>query len=164
MQKPSSSGRHAFTMLELIAVIVMLGLISAIGFMAISGPLDQSQLTRMSQAIADADRKEREFSRQSPLPGGLTIEKSKGLLFYRASDRQINLGSRLKITDVIVNSPTGDEAISFSQSGQSPTYAVRLESRRGASIWVVFVGISGQVIFDSSAINVRTLLAMGGPT
>ena len=150
-------------MLELIAVFVVLGLISAIAMISVLGHLDQSELIRVSQLVANADRKEREASRQSPLPGGLIVERSMQRLRYKSSARTIDLGRNVKISELIVSSPSsGDGTILFSQSGQSATYAFRLESRRGALNWVLIVGLTGQVHFSDNTDEVRSLLAMGG--
>lgn len=150
-------------MLELIAVFVVLGLISAIAMISVLGYLDQSELTRVSQLIANADRKEREATRRSPLPGGLTVERSMQRLRYECSARTIDLGRNVKISEVIVSTvSSGDDTILFSQSGQSATYAFRLETRRGALNWVLIVGLTGQVLFSDNSDEVRSLLALGG--
>lgn len=163
MRKPSSLQSRAFTMLELIAVFVVLGLISAIAMISVLGHLDQSELIRISQLVANADRKEREATRRSPVPGGLTVERSMQRLRYMSSARTIDLGRNVKIAEVIVSSPKSrDNTILFSQSGQSATYAFRLESKRGALNWVLIVGLTGQVLFSDSSDEVRSLLAMGG--
>ena len=163
MRRPNSKDRRAFTMLELIAVLIVLGLISAIVMISVVGHLDQSELVRISQLIADADRKEREAARQSPIPGGLIIEKSKRSLRYSSSVRTIDLGSNVRLAEVILSSTAfGNDRVLFSQSGQSSTYAIRLESKRGASTWVLIVGMTGQVLFSDNSDEVRLLLAMGG--
>lgn len=160
MRKAISNTRRAFSMLELIAVVVLLGLISSLGIVSITGQLDQARLIHASQAIAEADRKERIASRLSPVPGGMTIEKSKNQLRYRNSFKTIALGKSVKIAEVVLGSFATDKNVLFSQSGQSATYAIRLESRRGANLWIVIVGMTGQSIISDSSEEVRSLLAM----
>lgn len=162
MQRPNSRKRRAFTLLELIAVFIVLGLISSIAFISVVGHLDQSELVRVSQMLSNADRKEREAARLSPIAGGLTIEKSRQRLRYSCSARTIDLGRNVRLAEAIVSSPSyDDQAVLFSQSGQSHTYALRLESRRGAMNWLLIVGTTGQVLVCDDSDQVRSLLAMG---
>ncbi len=153
---------RAFTMLELFAVLIVLGLISTIALISVRGHLDQSELMRMSHVIALADRREREATRLSPTAGGLTIDRSKQRLRYSCSARIVDFSRNVRLAEVIVSSPTfGSDGILFSQSGQSSTYAFRLESQRGASNWVLIVGLTGQVLVSDNSDEVRSLLAMG---
>jgi prepilin-type N-terminal cleavage/methylation domain-containing protein len=165
MPRPSRERSQAFTLLELIAVIVVIGLISVVGMTVVSGHLDQAELIRVSQSIVNADRKERDVSRQSPVAGELTIERSRKRLRFRNSGQTISLGSNVNITETIVrSSDSSNPTILFSQSGQSESYAVRLQSRRGASKWILILGISGQVLVRDSSDEVRSWIAMGDAT
>ena len=162
MQKVSSGNRSAFTMLELIVVMVLLGLVSAIAMVSVVGHIEQSELARIAQQIANADRKEREATRLSPFPGGLAYEPSKQRLQYLSSGQRIEMASRVKIAEFVAmrNGP-GSGDVLFNQSGQSQTYAIRLQSQRGATQWILIVGMTGQVIVSDHTEQVRALLALG---
>ncbi len=163
MRNQSKAARDAFTMLELVAVLVMLGLISTLGMLAVSGQLDQARLNHLAQSIANADRKERDASRKSPTAGSLTIDKSMKRLRYENSDHTIDLKDNLKIAELIIGSGKSNErSVIFSHAGQSSTYALRLESKRGAMRWIVIIGMTGQVLFNDDSNEVRSLLALGG--
>jgi prepilin-type N-terminal cleavage/methylation domain-containing protein len=154
--------RRAFTMLELIAVIVLMGLIAAVSMITVGGHLDRSQLIRVSQEIASADRKERDAARHSPVLGGVTIEKNQRRLQFTLSGKTVTLGDKLKINGPLLMPALGSErSIKFSQVGQSPTYAVQIVSERGAYRWVVIVGTTGQAWFSDDTEQVRSLMAMG---
>ncbi len=162
MQRASRTARTAFTLLELIAVLVLLGLISTIAMISVIGHLERSELIRVSQLLASADRRERDAVRQSPFQGGVTLNRSSQRIKYRCSGRTIDVGKRVNIAEVIVHSPSTDEnTVLFSQSGQSPTYAIRLESRQGALCWLLVIGMTGQVLVTDSTDEVRSILAMG---
>lgn len=170
MQRPNKRIRLAFTLLELIAVLVLLGLISTIAMFSVVGHVEQSELVRLSQELASADRKERYASRQSYLPGGLVFDRSKQRFQYQNSKRTIEVGKRIKTADFIINTLQSDKqsdtqsdkgSVLFAQSGQSPTYAIRLESSRGAMRWVLVIGMTGQVLFTDSIEDVRSVMAMG---
>jgi len=162
MQSKNNALRRAFSMLELIAVVVMIGLISAMAMLSVGGQLDQVRLNRASQSIANADRKEREASRQSPTPGGLSIDRVKQRLRFSNSKHTLSLDARLKLGEIIVSPVSMDRgSITFAQSGQSPTYAIEMKSRRGASQWIVIVGMTGQTWLTDDTAEVRSLMAMG---
>lgn len=163
MQNQNKLNRSAFTMLELIAVLVMLGLISSFGMIVVIGQLDQSRLTHLAQTIANADRKERDASRKSPTAGSLTFDKSMRRLRYQNSAHRIDIKDDLKIAEVIIGSGKSNErSILFSHAGQSSTYAMRLETKRGSTNWVVVIGMTGQILFSDDSTQVRSLLALGG--
>ncbi len=162
MRRPNNRVCRAFTMLELFAVLIVLGLISTITVISVIGHLDQSELLRMSHLLANADRKEREATRQSPIAGGLAIDRSKQRLRYSCSANTVDFSRNVRLAEVILSTPvSGNDGILFSQSGQSSTYAFRLESRRGASKWVLIVGMTGQVLVSDNSDEVRSLMAMG---
>jgi len=162
MRKEGSRKQPAFTLLEMIAVLVLLGLISTIAMISVIGHLEQTELGRVSQLLANADRKERDATRHSPFPGAMTVDRSKKRVQFLSSGRTIDFGKTVNIAELIVNGySSADGTISFTQSGQSPTYAIRLESRRGAICWVLVIGMTGQVLFTDSTEDVRSLLAMG---
>ncbi len=150
-------------MLELVAVLVMLGLISAFGMFAVSGQLDQARLSNLAQSIANADRKERDASRKSPTAGSLTFDKSMRRLRFKNSVHTIDLKDNLKIAELIIGSGKSNErSVVFSHAGQSSTYALRLETKRGAINWIVVIGMTGQILFSDDSSQVRSLLALGG--
>jgi len=152
-------------MLEMIAVIILIGLISTLGMTTLSGHIDSARLIRTSNAIANADRLEREMCRQSPIPGELKIEKRKGRMSYKNSMKNVAIADGVRISEVILGSQDSNrESVLFSQSGQSATYAVCLTTRRGAINWVVVIGLTGQVLFYNDTDKVRSLLSMGQPT
>jgi type II secretory pathway pseudopilin PulG len=162
MRSKEKGYRLAFTMLELIAVVVMIGLISAVSMISIGGHLDQAKMIRTSQEIARADQKERDAARQSPLLGGLTIDKGKQRLQFIRSGKTIAMGDNLKFNGpLIMPTSSGSRTIAFSQTGQSPTYALQITSKRGASRWVVIVGTTGQAWFSDDSDQVRSLMTMG---
>lgn len=161
MQSGSRTIRTAFTLLELIAVLVLLGLISTIAMISVVGHLEQSELIRATQLFANADRREREAARQSPLQAGMTLDRVNQRMLYRCSGRTVDVGRRVTIMEVLVLTPrTEQNTIMFSPSGQSSTYAIRFESRNGAVRWMLVVGMTGQVLVTDNSNEVRSILMM----
>ncbi len=162
MQRANRPARNAFTLLELIAVIVLLGLVSAITLLSVVGHLEQSELVRVAQSLARADGKERDTARQSPQPGALLFDRTRKRFLYKTSERTIDISTRIKSAEMIVDSSQSDEgSIVFSQSGQSPSYAIGLVTSRGASRWLLVIGMTGQVLYTDSVDEVRSIMAMG---
>ncbi len=154
--------RVAFTMLELIVVVVILALLAGLGYLSIRSQLDYAAMNRAIGLLADADRKERRAAMQSPQPGELAILKSKQLLSYRASKSDLQLPGGVQIAEAFVSSPSGRaESINFSQTGQSATYAMHLKNARGGSRWMIVIGASGQVLIRENTNEARTLIALG---
>jgi len=158
----ASSPRCGFTLIELIAVVILIGLMAATTGYVISGQIDQSRLNEAIDRVIQADQKERTMARLSPTPGSLRLDQSGRRLLFQASSRVLNLGSSIRISNTVLagSSQPASEVI-FSQSGQSPTYAVQLRSNRGASTWVLFVGSTGQALIRSEPDQIRLLMAMG---
>jgi prepilin-type N-terminal cleavage/methylation domain-containing protein len=155
--------RSAFTLLELIAVLVLLGLISTIATIVVTGHLEKAELGRITQLLAASDRKERDASRQSFVPGGLYYDRSKQRFYFKNSARTIEMGNSVKIAELVVIGPTTESgSILFTQNGQSQTYAIRLQSRRGAAIWLLVAGLTGQVRLSENTDEIRSVLRMGG--
>ncbi|MEQ1824851.1 MAG: prepilin-type N-terminal cleavage/methylation domain-containing protein [Pirellula sp.] len=167
--KPTRPSRHlrpnihsAFTLLELMVVILLLGITAVLGMVSTSGYVDQSRLTRAVQSIVQADHHERQVSRHSPLPGELEIDRPKGSLRFKNSRRTVDLVDNLKLKEIVVGSSSlVRQSISYSQSGQSPTYAIGLESKRGATKWIVVIGMTGQVIHCNDADEARRWIELG---
>ncbi len=149
-----------FTLIELIAVVVLIGLVAVIGLVSVSGPLDQVALSRAIEQIELADRRERQAAARSPVPGRLSVDRKGNQLFFERSAKTIKLGGGVRIARIVVQSPRGQgDAVWFAQSGQSYTYALELRSPRGARRWLVVIGISGQTIRLTDAGEAQSLLA-----
>lgn len=140
--------RHAFSLLELIVVVVLLGMLALLGLVSLRGYLDSTLLARSLYSIAHADAKERSASRQSPVAGRLEFDKTKLQVVCRNSKNRMMLGNHIERIEVITpsNQDATQRSISISQSGQSSSYAVGIQSRRGATRWLVVIGMTGQTI------------------
>lgn len=163
------SDRKAFTLIELMVVIAILGLLTAIASLSLGGVMDRYQLGRAAETIEACDGRARREARLSRETFDAVIRRSKQeMIVSGPQDRPgtpiatYRLPRTVEISEVRLRRKevTGrDVTINFSDQGRSPTYAVQL--RRGnASHWLVVLGISGQVIFLNSEEQVDALLSL----
>jgi type II secretory pathway pseudopilin PulG len=164
--------RLAFSLIELVAVILVVGLMLTLTTVSLSNYVDQSNLIHFSRLIAAADQKERASSRKSPTPGRITINSGPSKTMNRKlvgkpdvcvtclnAKRVIYPSNSVRIAEVIVDGVGKRESqLTVSRSGQSRTYAIRLESHGGASLWIVVIGVTGQTIYSDDSTYVRRLL------
>jgi prepilin-type N-terminal cleavage/methylation domain-containing protein len=151
-----SVARCAFTLLELVAVVVLLGIITVIGLVVFRGYSDQLSLVHATQTLMKADERERQASRLSPVAGGLEVDRARGRLKLRNTQTRIDLDRNVSITHFYVSrvAPSIDSVL-YTQSGQSHSFAMRLRTRRGAERWVIVLGMTGQILVLDDATEAR---------
>lgn len=153
---------RGFTLIELMVVILLVGLMAASTSLIVSGQMDQSRLNEAVDRIILADQKERSEVRRSPIPGGMQFDRGGGLLRFQSSDQTVRLGRSIRVADAIVSGgPQGWGDVQYSQSGQSVTFAIRLQSTQGASKWVLFIGATGQALVRADSNDIRRIMALG---
>lgn len=161
--------RHAFTLIELMVVLAILGLIGTIASLSLGTVMDRYQLGRAAETIEAFDGRARRSARLAREPLDTIIRRAtKELLIGQpvGQDREQSLSYRLparvEIVDVRIRGKgmtARDVRLSFGDRGRSPTYAIQL--RRGnLSRWLVVLGLSGQVIPVSSEREVDALFAL----
>lgn len=156
---PHPSG---FTLIELLVVILLVGLMATITSLVVSGQIDQSRLNEAVDRIILADQKERSEVRKSPTPGGLQLDRGGRLLRFQSSAQTVRLDRSVRVADTIVSGvQAGGESVQYSQSGQSATFAIRLQTTQGASKWILIIGATGQALVRADTNDIRRLIAMG---
>lgn len=161
--------RQAFTLIELIAVLVILGLLSIIASLSLGGVMDRYQLTRAAETLQSFDAKaRREAARSRETLEGVISNGQHTLVIREAADQNSTQWIRYQLPRTVTITETrvsrkvisGRElTIPFRHGGCSPTYAVQL--RRGRmSRWIVVLGISGQVIPVDGEEQVDALLSL----
>ncbi len=163
------SYRQAFTLIELMVVIVILGLLTSLASLSLGGVMDRYQLSRAAETIEACDTRARRSARLSREAFDAVIRRSKRDLIVKAplaSPSQALANYRLprnvEIDEVKLRrkAVTGrDVTINFSDQGRSESYAVEL--RRGKMTrWLVVLGISGQVVPVNSEEEADALLSL----
>jgi prepilin-type N-terminal cleavage/methylation domain-containing protein len=158
--------RNAFTLIELVVVIVIMAILSTIAAVSLSGTMGKYDLSRAAETIERFDANARRQARVTQAPVTMTIERTKGRLKVdvagRDRDATYRLPGRVTIGSIRLHRRfvAGTVfAASVSADGQSPTYAVEL-SRGRMTRWLVFVGVSGQVVQAENEDQVDALFTL----
>ena len=169
MLRPEESQRAAFTLIELMVVVVILGLITALASLSLGGVMDRYQLGRAAETLEAFDSQgRRDASRSREAVLAIIRRGTNELVLRNAVERssraraQYRLPRNVEIGDIRMprkSLTARDVTFTLSDRGRSPTYAVEL--RRGAmSRWIVILGISGQVIPMQSEDEVDAILSL----
>ncbi|WP_428940622.1 pilus assembly FimT family protein [Fontivita pretiosa] len=166
--------RGAFTLLELLAVILIGGLLAAAVVLRLGPQLAQARLAGVLQQLEDADRLARASAAESGEPCEMVFDLTEGRVWRREQGRVGKLASlRLPRGFAIAQMRTarsshhgGEVAVQIRPDGRSDSYALCVgrageEGRRERqSSWLVFAGLSGQVKRLSDERDVRDIFGL----
>jgi prepilin-type N-terminal cleavage/methylation domain-containing protein len=166
LQRPQ---RTAFTLIELMVVILILGMITAMASLSLGSAMDRYHLGRAAETLEAFDaraRREASRSREGVLAiirrgtNELILRNEAGPSSLAGSHyhlpRKVTIGEiRMQRKSLAAREVT----ITLSDRGRSPTYAVELK-RGTMSRWIVILGISGQVIPVQSEDEVDAILSI----
>lgn len=151
MRRADRGRRNAFTLIELVIVIVIMAFLASLAVISLGGTMDRYQLSRASETIERFDARARRDARTSRKSVQATIQRHRQQLLIESPGRQdarFRLPAKVEISNIRLRrrvTAGSNFEIRFSREGRSPTYAVEL--RRGEmSRWLVILGTSGQVI------------------
>ena len=162
-----SSRVGGFTLIEVLAVVVVLGILASLVAIKVNGHVQRARLVQAADQLAVLDRRARDEARQRSVPLQLQIDTDRGVARIRSrqsaadgtTPRVVASGS-VSFADVRLsgNRPVHDGTLDVSSLGQSETYAVRLSAPDGAALWLVTLGLSGQHLRLESEEDVREVL------
>lgn len=152
---PSGYRRAAFTLLEVVIVLVILAVLSTLAVMSLSGTMNRYRISRAIETVERFDAVARRRASHQRVSVNASIDLSRNRLKIESPlasrDRVFPLPGGVEINRVRFprQAAVGRELdIPFSDDGISPTYALEL-SRGNLSHWLVVLGVSGQVVhFD----------------
>lgn len=153
--------RSAFSLIELLAVVAILGLFAAVTTISLRGSLFVSRQQSEWQQLQSMDSTLRAQCRRLRQPAALRVDLSTGVW-----DRHISGMTPLRVNETrhlqAVSThgqaaQSGEVTIFYRADGTSDSYAVQLTGD-GASQWRLVCGGTGQWIEDTSHETLRTLL------
>jgi prepilin-type N-terminal cleavage/methylation domain-containing protein len=158
---------NAFTLIETLAVITLLAVITAAVAVSLSGARRSADLDGVAEQFVAYDRGTREIARRFGRRTSLRFELNQGTV-SRLDDLDSN-GTRTtplaiggaRVARLIVRDESigyGEASVAFSDGGRSPSYAVLLANNAGQR-WVAFAGLTGQAVVLSDERQVREILS-----
>lgn len=157
-----TSVRHGFTIVELIAVLVLLSLVAGTVVFSLRGNVANSRAELAIEKLQLVDRQLRDSASRSGRASSLRFDVSRGKVA-----RSVRGARDLVIEDDIpvlrfrskdLDADGGQVAVQFLPDGTSPTYAVCLRQNGQARKWIIFAGLTGQALVTSDAGEVEQLL------
>jgi prepilin-type N-terminal cleavage/methylation domain-containing protein len=145
-------GRSGFTLVELMAVLVLVGLVSATAMLRFTGTTRHAQFEWSLERVMAADRLLRVHSVTCGQPGRLEFQIGDGRLgrvfpTQRDACSDVELGARMRITRFLASQrhvETGKVEVAYDPYGHSETFAIELEGPGDESTWILFAGLTGQ--------------------
>ena len=131
----SSDRRNGFSLIELVVVVFILALLSAIVMMSVGGHVRRARLTQTLDRIETLDRLARDQARASQSLVRLDFTSDE-IKLVGPQPRTVALGT-LELID-------GPRQIVVLPSGQSATYGVSVQSSGPEAMSLVVLGRSGQ--------------------
>lgn len=142
-----------FTLVEVIACLIILGLISGVAVVSLRGLRERATLEDVIAKLEAWDRHSRDLSLHTGSILTITCDLDRGVL-VRASDRDSHDGEarlllprRVQISEAWIEgsgmATRGEAAWAYDTSGASPSYALKLTDSATGLRWLVFSGLTG---------------------
>ena len=161
---------RGFTLIEMLGVLTIMAMLSGAASVMLNGSRHQADLQDAIGQIASADSSTRELARNVNQPIQLTISLPGRRLSRTNGFGVVTLGElpgdvkigRVRTAGQITDS--GLATMTFTPAGRSQTYAVSLINAAGEKQWILFSGLSGQMVsVNDEDIDNIFQLASGSP-
>jgi type II secretion system protein H len=159
--------RRGFTMIEILAVMVLLGLAAGVVAVNIRGPMREASLEEVVERIVDFDGQTRAIARRKGRPLRLRVDLTAGRLSRSDAETGEELGApavvlggwrveELRVRDEPIGS--GTATLSVSRRGLSQSYALLLVGPHGERRWLLCAGLSGHFTQYDSHDGIENIL------
>jgi prepilin-type N-terminal cleavage/methylation domain-containing protein len=154
--------RRGFTLIEMMAVIVVIGLLSTGAVISFSRPLAASRARNSIDQVKSLDSSARQFARTFGKPVEIVFDLSNQTIARRERDQivfQTTLSRGVRIEEVRFatrSESIGEVSIESSSAGLSRSYAVHLVGPQ-LDQWLIFAGLSGQVTVINDVSQLDTI-------
>ncbi len=152
---PTSDRHRGFTLIEMTAVLVLLGVLAALATLSLASSIRQSRMDDAVAEFAMHDHLIRQRAQQfgSPLSIDLQLGPANVIRLHGNSpgDSEIlHLPGGVRITRMLMAGESisrvdyGDVSIPCSAQGLTPSYAVQLAGSGNDRRWIFIAGLTGQ--------------------
>ena len=159
--------RRAFTLIELLAVIVLLGIISTAAALTFRSSLQAANSTEAINQARYLDSTARQRAQRFNQPVELIFDVTNGTISRREGSKRndesftasLPRGFSIDQINIAGNSIfNGAATINCSSTGLTPSYAVHLIGPNFDQ-WLLFAGLSGQITFIRDEETIQDILA-----
>lgn len=166
--------RIGFTLIELMAVIVLLSVIAGSVTLSLTGTHERRKREDVVGRIGHVDRQARQLAERMARPMVLTLDlRDQQLRYFHADKTNGSLSmevpapfeiDRVRVTGIDPRAYTaGTVEVPISSRGRSATYAVRLrnDAEQGGEnehTWLIFAGLTGQMTWINDEKQLDNLL------
>ncbi len=172
MTPPRGLRRRGFTLVELMAVMVVLGLLASVTVWSVRSQVATARNQLALDQLTLADRQLRDHARRVARPVDLIVDLDSGRLFRAPAGttspaQWAPLEDSLPLESLLLNGQkftSRQVAVRFRGDGTSPSYAIRLKSvakgksKASENEWIVFVGRTGQRVIVTEEHSLENLL------
>ena len=164
-------GSKGFSLVELIAVLLIISIVAGAVMLRVQGPLHSTQMRDVIDQVRNFDLPTRSYALEQDRPVHLVVDLAAGELSRTDTQGTQLLGEPLKlplgcrIARLLVRGEdvsTGSIAIGFSRLGLSPSYAVLLEGPGNRRQWILVAGLSGEIVEIDDEQEVQNILDAAG--
>jgi len=161
----------AFTLLEMLVVLVLIGALAAVVAVRLTGQLKQAEDQKLHARIADFDQQTRRAAERLGQPLELRFALAEEKLRRRRVDQREALGTRgeltlpgdVQIAEILVareelSRQAVEAGIRISRGGRSPSYAYSLVGPGDSTQWFVMIGFTGETFEVANQDQARRLL------
>jgi prepilin-type N-terminal cleavage/methylation domain-containing protein len=155
----------AFTLIEMMIVVVILGLLTTAAVLSFARPLREARLRDAIEQIRAADADARRAAKHFNKDVTLTIRLEDRVIERReagvgGATARTALPNSVRLEEVRIGTSTAfdDALLEVSPMGLSPTWAVKIASD-DRSQWLVFAGMSGQMAVLNDESRMAQLLS-----
>jgi prepilin-type N-terminal cleavage/methylation domain-containing protein len=161
--------RRGFTLIELTACLALSAIVAALAVVSLHAMARPAQMKAVCARIAAFDAATRRIAREVGKPLVIEVAQQDGAsLFSPDSDDRapLHLPDGYQVESLALDGATGDEGeLRYASDGRSATYAITLQGPGGEKHWMLFSGLTGQVIQGDDPENCHEMLsALAGRT
>lgn len=145
--------RGAFTLMEMMIVVVVMALLAAGAVVSLKGPYQAARFETGLERLAAFDQQVRSHARRFRRPAELIVNLAEGTLAATEPGSgtfvqgPISLPQGVTLDQVVVGPRRvdyGQTALPVSPSGRTTSYALRVRGPKQQQVWLVVAGITGQ--------------------
>lgn len=161
--------QDGFTLIELMAVLLLMGLVAAVAAATLANPMRVATRQQIVAMIVAFDHDTRTLALRTGQPNRVIVDLDSRTLnrveirdtSELAAGQRFRLNTSWRLHAVYVDQRRfshGEVAMNCSPQGTMPDYALEMTGPNSESMWLVFVGLTGQMIEQDNEQSVRDML------